>query len=203
MKKYQGLLSSRLGDGGFIRNGVNYSVQFVSKFRDYLEFKRNLFISYGLPIRDNNITKLYSGYKEGAFSYQFYTRNSSIITEVALMTKIDVINYLNLEGLIMYYLEDGSFHQKKRFSHLYCNTFNPQEVNALIEKIYSIYPVKPPTLRWDRKRDGREFPYLYLPVPTTNELCEDTLNFLESNNIESLKYKVGISPSTTIENTNK
>lgn len=50
----------------------------------------------------------------------------------------------------------------------------------------------------DIKRDGRVFPYLYLPVDTAKVLSEYTREFLLNNKIDSLLYKT-IPPSQTIE----
>lgn len=198
-KKYsQALLSSRLGDGCFIKNG-EYCFQFVCKFEDYLDYKLSCLKKIGIPFREDPKSITLSGYKEGSYSHNFISRNSTKLTEVACLTKKSVIQHLDKEGLIMYFLEDGSYHQRKHFMHLYCNSFTDEEVDALIEKLYEIYPIKRAVKRADRKKDGRSFPYLYIPVSVANIFRQDILDFLLRNNISSLLYKAGVSPSTTIE----
>ena len=199
-RKYsQVLLSSKLGDGCFIKNGTEYCFSFVCKFEDYLDYKLDCLRAIGLPFRDNPKAITKSGYKEGAYSHNFLSRNHPKLTEIACLDKKKAIKHLNREGLIMYFLEDGSYHQRKHFMNLYCNSFTAEEVEALIEKIYELYPIKKAVKRMDRKRDGRAFPYLYLPVGVANIFKLDIRDFLLKNNISSLLYKTGISPSTTIE----
>ena len=55
-------------------------------------------------------------------------------------------------------------------------------------------------LEFNKKKDGRKYPYLYIPVDTTKALIEDVFEFVEDNQLHSLYYKIGKSiPSTTIE----
>ena len=190
------LINAKLGDGGMYQSGVNYYMVFFSKSRDYLEFKRELCEPY-LP---REIRKAESGYKKGNISYSFGTRSSEEITNIALKSISECIKLLSLKGLYMLYLDDGTYHQKKHFMHIYCNMFSVQETEELANKIYGYYPIKRPTLRWDKKKDGRKYPYLYIPVDTTKALIEDVFEFVEDNQLYSLYYKIGKSiPSTTIE----
>ena len=198
----QCLLSSKLGDGGFYLNGKTHYFLFVSKEKDYLMYKLNQLREAGIPMKDSPVGITKSGYKEGNFSFSFITRNSEKLSKVALMSVREAVDAMSLDGLIMFYLEDGTFHQRKHFMHIYCNTFSVEEAQYLIEKIYSLYPIKKCAIRWDKKKDGRKYPYLYIPVSVANVFKEDVKTFLEDNKIYSLLYKVGISPSTTIENTN-
>lgn len=72
------------------------------------------------------------------------------------------------------------------------------------QKVYSLYPYKRCSLRWDKKKDERNYPYIYIPVKTASEIKKDVENFLIKNEIYSLLYKVGVdSPPETIENISK
>jgi len=194
------LLSGKLGDGCIYKNNeeqLDFNISFVSINLDYLSYKRD---QLSKIVKVGNIRTQKSGYKSGAFSYTFATHMSKHITKVANMSISECIESLNKESFIMYYLDDGTYHQKKHFMHLYCNKFTVEETQQLIDKIYSMYPVKIGALRWDKKRDGRAYPYIYIPVKTANEIRKDVEKFLIKNEIHSMLYKVGIdSPSETIE----
>ena len=103
----------------------------------------------------------------------------------------DILHNLDKQGLVYYFLDDGTFHQKKHFGHLYCNTFSDEEVETLIDVFYKFYPQKRCSKRIDKKKDGRQYPYIYIPVVVMNEFREDIYNFLTENDIVSLKYKIG------------
>lgn len=207
-EKYnQLLLSGKIGDGCYVtqtseklRFGeYRYSMSFTSKNLDYLAHKKLELKKLGVVT--GKFKKVESGYKKGNFSSVFYTRVHPYLTKIGNISILECVNNLNMKGLIYYYLDDGTYHQKRHFMQLYCNTFNEEEVNALIEKIYEIYPIKRCSKRWDRKKDGRKYPYLYIPVSTSNIFKEDVKNFLINNDIPSMLYKSG-SPSTTIESVN-
>lgn len=206
-KKYcQALLSSKLGDGGFYKNGNgDYYFGFVCKELMYLKFKRDFILKRNRKLRllgSEPITKVFSGYKEGSYSYSFRTNRHRSLKSIAEMSVEEAIDNLDLDGLIMFYLEDGTYHKNKHFMHIYCNTFTIEECNYLIEKIYKFYPIKKCAIRYDRKKDGRKYPYIYIPVSVSNIFKLDVLEFIRLNDLACFLYKVGDSPSTTIENTN-
>ena len=198
------MYSAKIGDGSFIKNStgerfgyVGYYIQYVSYDLRYLTYKRDLFMSNGFACSNYRITQ--SGFKKDSFGYNFSVRMFEELNHVAEMPKVEVISKLNKLGLILYYLDDGSYHQKKHFGNLYCNDFIDEEVNQLISKVYDLYHVKKCSIRFDRKKDGREYPYLYITVSTMNMFKEDVLSFLKRNKLYSLYYKAGL-PSQTIEN---
>lgn len=196
------LLSGKIGDGGIARNKTrvripDYSICFVSINLDYLQHKREAL----KHLHPGKITLQNSGYKKGATSFKFQTRQHPDVSRVAEMSILETVEALTREAFVYYYLDDGTYHQRKHFMHLYCNTFDSAAVSALIEKVYALYPQKVCTLRWDRKKDGRAFPYLYIPVVTAKAIATDVARFLYANRIHSLLYKTGnaVPPSETIE----
>ena len=195
---YQVLLSLRIGDGSFGTQSVRYqrySLHTSSIKKDYLDYKRSILEKNGIYVRD---TKCTSGYGSKNTIYGFDTRVDARISIVAKLSVEEVINNLDLLGLILYYLDDGSYHKGCDTIHLYCNRFSIDECNYLIEKIYELFPIKRCTIMTDRKKDGRKFPYLYMPKTTTNEFRKAVENFLVTNNITSMFYKANL-PSQTIE----
>lgn len=193
---YQLLLSLKIGDGCYItqsRNRNTYSLKSSSVNADYLKYKKDVLSKFGIVVRD---TKCYSGYKKGSQFAGFDTRINPHISKVGQMTKIEVLKNLDCNGLIYYYLDDGSLHKHKNTMHIYCNTFNDEEVQELINILYRLFPIKRCSVHLDKKKDGRVFPYMYLPVCVAYEFSKIVRKFLIENNINSLLYKT-ISPSQT------
>ena len=196
MHDKQILYSLRVGDGGFVTHSTrqrfrtfNYYLQCSSTNLDYISFKKSVLEELGVIVRPLKTQK--SGYKSNSLIYCFGTRNHPLLSEVGNMPLLDVVNSLNKEGLVYFFLDDGTFHQKKHFGHIYCNTFSNDEVEALINVMYKFYPQKKCVKRMDKKKDGRQYPYIYIPVVVMNEFKKDIHNFLTENEIESLMYKVG------------
>ena len=196
---FQLLLSLRLGDGCFITQNKtknkNYHVITSSINEDYIEYKRNVLEHNGIFVRS---MKCRSGYKKSSQIFGISTRTSKEISLVGNLSITDCINGLNMTGLIMLYIDDGSLHKNKHTMHLYCNSFNEDEVGALVEKIHELLPQKKVSVCFDRKRDGRVFPYLYFPRCVVDEFNIHVRNFLIQNNINSLLYKTFL-PSQTVE----
>lgn len=195
----QVLLSSKLGDGGFVKQGKysnSYYMTFTTYHYDYACHIYNKLKSLGIFVSD--IRTIKSGYKEGSHGYTFSTRIHPLLNKVGNISNKDAILKLNKEGLSYFFIDDGSFHQKKHFGHLYCNTFSVEECESLIEVMYKYYPSKRCSIRFDRKKDGRKFPYLYIPVCVMNQYKLGVLDLIKRNRIYSFMYKVG-QPSQTIE----
>lgn len=191
------MYSLKLGDGCFITQckDVNnpkptYNLTTSSINLDYIVHKKTELERQGIftqPLRNSK-----SGYKEDSVIYTFGTRIHNHISQVALMSNTDILYKLDKQGLIYFFLDDGTFHQKKHFGHICCNTFTEEETETLIEVIYNLYPQKRCTKRTDKKKDGRQYLYVYIPVVVMNEFKKDIQRFLEDNNITSLMYKVGV-----------
>jgi hypothetical protein len=198
-KLYQLLLSLKLGDGCYITQNVTenkrYRVSTNSIKRDYVEYKRSILESFGLKTKD---IKCFSGYNKNSNMYGITTHVTVETTLVGNMSLKSAIEDLDSYGIILLYLDDGSLHKTKHYMHIYCNSFSIEETNLLIDKIFSFYPQKRCALRFDRKKDGRCFPYVYVPKSVACEMNKDVRDFLISNNIDSLLYKTFL-PSQTIE----
>lgn len=196
---YQLLLSMRIGDGCFVnqrkKSNPTYHLATNSISWDYVEYKQSIFNKYGI------CTAPYishSGYGSLKVQHGFRTRVEPEITLVGRMSVEEIIQDLDIFGLCLYYLDDGTLHQKKHFMQIYCNSFTDSQTILLADKIYTLFPIKRCTLRKDRKKDGREFNYLYIPKTVTAVFSDYVREFLITNNINSLLYKT-ISPSQTIE----
>lgn len=199
------LYSLKIGDGCFVtqckdksNKRPHYYLKSMSINLDYLSHKKSEIEKLGIITQPLHTGK--SGYKESSVIYNFATRNHYLISKVGNMSVTEVLNKLNKEGLVYYFLDDGTFHQKKHFGHLYCNTFTDDEVQTLIEVMYKFYPQKKCAKRIDKKKDGRQYPYIYIPVVVMDEFRKDVKDFLEKYEIKSLMYKVGETESETKKN---
>lgn len=196
-KLSQFLYSSKLGDGCFYRRKEShtYLFQFTSYNKEYIDFMHKEFDKLGyFP---QSIKRVYSGFKNGSEGYYFHTRVHEDFNYVSSLSIKEAISMLDKEGLIFYYLDDGSYHKNKNFGHIYCNTFTVDEVNCLIDKIYELYPIRKCTIHWDKKRDGRKYPYIYIPVSVMDAFKSDIKNMLDICDLKSFYYKIGLPSQTT------
>ena len=196
-KKYlQVLLSAKLGDGCYVEQSGRHYLQFVSYHLDYITHIKSKLDSKGFYTSNLRIQK--SGYKKDSFGYAFSTRIDVRLDSVAEMSVLQVLDNIDIEGLCYFFLDDGSFHQKKHFGHLYCNTFTDIEVDKLVQVFYKFYPQKLCKKRIDKKKDGRSYPYIYIPVAVMDSFRIDLKKFLMKYDLQSFYYKIG-QPSQTIE----
>lgn len=193
------ILSLKLGDGCLVDQSKtkHYYLQTNSINLDYITHKKVRLEKLGVKTNRLRIGK--SGYKESSKIYTFTTPINPLISNVGSMIVSECIRNLNKIGLIYFFLDDGSLHKRKAFGHIYCNTFSDSEVEVLIERIFQLYPYKRCSKRIDKKKDGRKYPYIYIPVSTMNEFRKDIEKFLNYYDIQSLMYKA-VLPSQTVEN---
>lgn len=187
---YQLLLSAKIGDGSYINQRITepktYRLYTSSVCEDYIEYKKQILHNNNIYTKD---VKCISGYSGKSKIYGFNTAVTKETTTIGRMSISEVLDNLNKQGLIYYYLDDGSLHKKKHFMHLYCNMFDEQCVTKLKSLIFEFYPIKECSVRYDIKKDGRKFPYLYIPVATATAFSFDVKEFLMKNDIKSLLYK--------------
>lgn len=197
----QFLLSAKLGDGCYRQNGTRETsvyMTFVSYKDGYANFVNSFLNRYGFktcPMR-----KVYSGYKKGSSGWAVTTRIHYTLCEISEMSKLEAIQNLNKFGLSFLYLDDGSLHKRRFCGHIYCNTFSDQEVEALIDKMYELYPIVRSSKRLDRKKDGRQYPYIYISTFTMKEFRKDVAKIIDQYGLHCFDYKV-LQPSQTIEKT--
>ena len=186
------LYSLRLGDGSFVTQSQttkNYYLMVSSVSLQYVSFKKTMLERFGVITQSLRESK--SGFKSSSIIYSFGTRNHPLISKVASMSVKEVVSSLNKEGLSLYYLDDGTFHQKKHFGHLCCNTFTSEEVESLIDVLFRLYPIKRCSARYDRKKDGRAYPYVYIPVSVMREFKKDIKSTIDKYELTDFKYKIG------------
>jgi hypothetical protein len=182
--------NARLGDGcvSMQSSSINANLSFISTDLEVLKIKRKICEDEGFVCRDFGTQS--SGYGGTKTIYNFYTRVNEKITEVYNADLEDLIASIDKEDLFMWLIDDGSWHKNQNLFHLYCNMLDDTQSNLLIEQISELYGVKP-RLRKDRKRDGREFNYLYFPRQLTLLMRLEFKDYLKGLNLTSMMYKVG------------
>ena len=202
-KLFQLLLSMKIGDGCYINHRKLYAPTYClstnSINKDYVDYKKQELNKHNIYTSEF-LGK--SGYASKKPIYGVRTRVEPEITLVGRMTISEILDNLDLYGLILYYLDDGSLHKSKYFMHIYCNKFTDEEVEQLIDVIHKFFPEKRCSHRKEHKKDGRTFNYVYINKQVAEKFSEYVREFLLENNINSLLYKT-ISPSQTIENIHK
>lgn len=192
------LMVAKIGDGYCTKNGVNACIGYSSVLKDYMLFKHKI-LSSKIHCSDVYTKSNHLGYNNKGKINVLYVHCCEEANQVYSMSKLDIICNLNYFGFLMYYLDDGSFHKRAHTMNLYCNSFTTVEVTALINKIYELFPIKICKQYMDRKRDGREFPYLYIPKSTAEAISAHYLDYMQNEELlHCMLYKLGL-PSQTIE----
>lgn len=188
MRKYSRIaVNAKLGDGYFSKS-KNAAITFVSTDKALLEFKERMLISEGYEGFRWGTQK--SGYGGTKTIYNLTTFVNEKATEVRDAEVETVITTLDKEDLILLYLDDGSWHKTRNTMHLYSNMLDEEQSNLLIRHIGSLYGVEP-RLRIDRKKDGRQYYYLYFPRDLVKLFRPDVKRYLIDAELTSLYYKFG------------
>lgn len=154
-EQLQVFLTSQLGDG-YIQTTNSNSTFYITncKFEEYIDFKSILL---------GNMFKHKSLLQENGFAktpiYVIRSKSSSELLNIKQMSISDIINQLDELGIALWFYDDGSLHQTKLFYNLNTHKFNreiQEEVFIPFFNRLGIYP----TLRTERKKDGRIFYYL-------------------------------------------
>ena len=184
------VINAYFGDGCIHNQGASpkYSLKFSSISLDYLQLKYELCAEL-MPCRLR--VEYNKGFANSKPIHLFSTRSFIEIGELATRGTKDLVEMMDITDLVMFYLDDGSIHRAHGTVHIYCNSFNDRETYMLMSKIDALLGEDAPCrIRKDRKKDGREFNYIYIPRTAAEHLMFETEKFLNDNKIESLRYKV-------------
>lgn len=190
----QVILASLLGDGSLYHRAPNIEKSLVlsSIKRRYLMYKclvlaTNIFSEKGFKPMDNS-----AGYKKGSSIYQKESFSHPQITFLGSQSPETWVSRLDECGLALWFFDDGSLHQKKKFYNLYTNSFSVEQVNNFIGLLQEKFGLAG-KLRFDRKKDGRCFPYIYFGTESAKLISKILMKYSG----HELDYKI-IPSSTTI-----
>lgn len=180
-------INARLGDG-MLGRGKNANITYMSTDKLLLEHKERLLLAEGYKgIRWGTQPSGYGGTKTIYNMTTFVNERATAVRDAdidVLLTRIEE------DDLILWYLDDGSWHKGANTMHFYSNMLTETESNLLMDRIEHLYGVRP-KLNIDRKKDGRQFYYLYFPRDLTKIFRPKVKEYLIKNGLTSLYYKFG------------
>lgn len=180
-------INARLGDG-MLGKGKNANITYVSTDKSLLKHKERLLLAEGYEgIRWGTQPSGYGGTKT---IHNLRTSVDAKATQVRETSLEDILRSIDEQDLIMWYLDDGSWHIKRHTMHLYSNMLDAEQVQILVERIEQLYGIAP-RVRIDRKKDGRTFFYLYFPRKLVEKFRPIVRQYLIDNKLSTLYYKVG------------
>lgn len=181
-----------IGDGRIIRQVNGAAFYFMSADKDYADFKARLFNDEFREVAVRYLERQ-SGYKKGSIIHEYRTsqvENSSLSIDWEKDLINQILPSLSEYDLFLWYLDDGSWHKKRNTMHLYSNMLSKEQTELLADRIELLYGIRP-TIRIDRKKDGREFYYLYYPRRLVNIVHPIYKRLIIESELPSMMYKVG------------
>ena len=152
----QVILSGILGDGyvGIFSTGKG---EFYTNciHKEYIEYKKNLLGGISSDIYE----EINQGFKQNVIYSVRVTRMTGI-KELYDLTLEEKLNQLDDLGLALWLYDDGSLHKKNGFFNLNTHSFTEYEHSKYLIPYFEKLGTKPQIFR-DKKKDGREFCYLY------------------------------------------
>lgn len=190
----QVIYASILGDGcACLRKPIKEKFLVLSSSKKmYLEYKcvylaKNLFSQTGFNPNSNSL-----GYNKKGIIYTKQSYSHPEITRISELPATEIVKLLNEVGFALWMFDDGSLHKKHLTYHLYTNSFSIDEVKEFIVLLEQLFNISG-RLRFDRKKDGRCFPYIYFRKESSAIIS----TILEKYSNHELAYKI-IPSSTTI-----
>lgn len=111
------LISGKLGDGNFKKNGSSNYYYRESHAEDELEYLRWKMLNLGDAVTPSGIVKI----KRGGFNvqqlYGFQTITTPSLIKYAEMSTLETIQSLDYRGIIMFMLDDGTFSKHTKYGY--------------------------------------------------------------------------------------
>lgn len=152
----QVLLSGMLGDGHIqTKNNISSTYSTNSIFEEYIDFKLNLLGN----LKGKKRTYINKGYKENLITY-CSSRSSKEITKLNKLPIENKLKLLDNLGLALWFYDDGSLHKNYLFFNLNTQNFDKELQQSVFIPYFNTLGMKPKLLA-DKKKNGKEFYYLY------------------------------------------
>lgn len=189
MEKYSRVAKNAiLGDGMLRINKKTAAITYISTDLKLLAHKERLLTKEGISVTVKKTQE--SGYGGTKTIYVYSTTADERVKEAADAGVSELLQDLTKEDIFLWYLDDGSWHIDRHTMHLYSNELNDEHSNLLISRIEILFGIAP-TLRVDRKKDGREFNYLYFPRDLVRIVRPEIKKYIIENGIDTMLYKIG------------
>jgi hypothetical protein len=182
-------INARLGDGCYFKYKTckHWSISFSGVEKNWIEHKHVISKSNNKVYKRPQSLKAY-----GTKPIYFLHMTSCEVDCYAIMSIEEIINKMEIEDVIALYFDDGSWHKKKHFMHIYTNSFNKDENLFLIKKLKELLDINC-KLRLDKKKTGKEYFYLALSVSDSNILKGIINDYIISYpNLSCFNYKIGL-----------
>lgn len=178
--------NAMFGDGhiGPVNTKQKVQLRFTSTQKSNIELKCKLLSS--------NLKSI-AQHKNAFGSKLLYTTSKSVLVED--LNKINQINKLSLDDFYLWLIDDGSFHKTKHFINLNSHALSKAENEELQKYLMNEFEIKT-TVYTDKKKDGRLFYYLNIPVRQTRIILPEFKKFIITHNLYGYEYKVGETSQT-------
>lgn len=181
-KQVQVILTGTFGDGCIVlqKSGTSY-YKTNSINKEYIDYKKEL-LGDIFSCQYENINQ---GFKNNTI-YTLTTKHLLEITKIHALSIEEKLKKLNDLGLALWFYDDGSLHKKFDFFNLNTHIFSEEIQQDLFIPFFNNLGMYPKILK-DKKKDGREFSYLYFGKHFgTFEIMQ----ILQKYPIECFKYKL-------------
>lgn len=188
----QVLLTGFLGDGCLIKNGKslnsNYYYKASSITSQIIDLKSFLLGD----LFSNRKVKINSGFKKNSFITVCSSKTCKLITDFKEQGLEHAISTMNTLGVALWFYDDGSLHKDNLFYNLCTHKYSREiQEDILIPALnkFNIYP----KVLVERKKDGREFNYLYIGK---HDGAIEVSDILKSHYLPSMDYKIWCSETS-------
>lgn len=156
-EQLQVILTGTFGDGCVINlvNASSYSTNSI--YPEYMEYKKNLL---GDMCPKDIQTRMNQGYKIAPI-HKISTLSFKDIQTVHNLSIQEKLELLTPLGISLWVYDDGSLHNKNLFYNLNTHAFSEEVHQELFVPFFDKNGYGKPKILKDRKKDGREFSYLY------------------------------------------
>lgn len=198
---YQLLLTSKIGDGccHISTGSVNARIVYMGVQKDYIKFKRNI-LAQEYACNEVKYRKKPTKFNKDGFLYELYTKTHINITQVYYLSKLEVIDRLDMFGLFIYYLDDGTYNISSNTCRFCCYSFTLEDAKALMSKIIDIFciPIEDCKIIFDKNKHNS--PNVYVNKRGTKLIVNSCIDFMHHEPLLwSMLYKLGVTPPQTIE----
>lgn len=179
----QVLVSGVLGDAHIAitkSNKGRYITNCV--FKEYLEYKKVLLGSLANP---KIIERINQGYKHNLI-YHLTSKPDNRIKRLNQLPLKEKLNLLDELGLALWFYDDGSLHKKNHFFNLNTHSFDEWDHYNILVPFFESLGMCPKVFK-DKKKDGREFCYLYFGK---HYGAFEIMKILSKYPIDCYKYKM-------------
>lgn len=178
----QVLLTGTFGDGCIRLEKSGTSVYITNCIhKEYIDYKSKLLED----LWSSNSSNINMGYKQNMI-YHCRSKADIRITKIHNLSIEEKLSLFDELGLALWFYDDGSLHKRCNFFNLNTHAFSEEVHKDLLVPFFENLGMKPLILK-DRKKDGREFSYLYF---AKHRGTYEIMKILEKYPIDCFKYKL-------------